>query len=678
MTDCLFRIATCKTRGMRKMQEDACGFRSLGDSSQTGSGAQASSDRFVLVLADGMGGHAGGATASTTACSVFLEEYVRSNEPIRVRLGTALGKCNSALNEIVDREPELAGMGCTLVGVSLEGGRLQWVSVGDSLLYLIRRDRSIRRLNSDHSMWPVLQQMVLSGEISAADAEQHPHRHALRSALTGEPIPQVDLPEEDCEIGPGDWIIVGSDGLLTLSESQIAETLDRNSKMGPEGVAKALIDAIAMEHRPNQDNATVIVANASSIAGDTEELVPSDGVAGADSRTAETVRLVSSDRAEPVLRAWSRLRHALELGLAAANGAVPALNRWPWLRFTLASITAVAAFLLYFLTLVQHSATSTSYQPARQDNAPQAGRTAVAAAVVNNPQGRWFLPGAGKTESFKDCPVCPEMVVVPAGSFTMGSSESEPERENRQKDTEGPLHEVTIGEPFAVGRFAVTRDEFEAFVKDSSRRMDGGCDVRTGGDWRIDSARSYRSPGFEQTGSHPVVCVNWNDAKAYVAWLSRKTGKNYRLLSEAEREYVARAGTKTAFWWGPSITLAQANYSGDYSSSSYPYEGDGQIGEHLQKTAPVKSFQPNPWGLYQVHGNIWEWVEDCWNETYNGAPSDGAAWTAGDCGSRVIRGGSWDNPSRALRAAQRHRFFTAHRDYHLGFRVARTLEPIRF
>jgi Sulfatase-modifying factor enzyme 1 len=205
-------------------------------------------------------------------------------------------------------------------------------------------------------------------------------------------------------------------------------------------------------------------------------------------------------------------------------------------------------------------------------------------------------PGSG--QSFRDCADCPEMAVAPAGSFTMGSPADEPER----YANEGPQHNVRLPRPFAVGRFAVTRDEFEAFVKDTSHKTEGGCYVSRGSEWKQDSALSWRSPGFEQTGSHPVVCVNWNDAKSYTAWLSKKTGKSYRLLSEAEREYVARAGTATPFWWGKAITSEQANYNGHLA-----YAG-GKYGEDRGKTVPVNSFKPNHWGctrFMEMFGNGW-------------------------------------------------------------------------
>jgi len=152
-----------------------------------------------------------------------------------------------------------------------------------------------------------------------------------------------------------------------------------------------------------------------------------------------------------------------------------------------------------------------------------------------------------------------------------------------------------------------------------------------------------------------------------VAWLSRRTGKAYRLLSEAEREYVARAGTTTPFWWGSSISTEHANYNGS------TYYNNGSRGEFRQRTLPVESFEPNPWGLYQVHGNVWEWTEDCVHVNYNGAPSDGSAWTTGGCEKRVGRGGSWFDPPSGLRASQRGAAAIDQRSNSVGFRVARTL-----
>ena len=274
-------------------------------------------------------------------------------------------------------------------------------------------------------------------------------------------------------------------------------------------------------------------------------------------------------------------------------------------------------------------------------------------------------------ETLRDCADCPEMIVVPAGSFMMGSPADEPGREGWiEKGTESPQRRVTIAGPFAVGQLAVTVDQFKVFVRETGHKMDGGCHVSNGDAWKEADSRSFDSPGFEQDGSHPVVCVTWDDAQAYVRWLSKKTGKTYRLPSEAEREYFTRAGTTTPFWWGSSITPDQANYNG-----AHVYGGDGRKGEDRRRTLPGKSFMPNPWGLYQVHGNVWEWTEDCWNVSSDHAPTDGSARTTGNCEKRIIRGGSWGFGPRGLRAAYRIRVISTVRSGGLGFRVVRTLNP---
>jgi formylglycine-generating enzyme required for sulfatase activity len=237
------------------------------------------------------------------------------------------------------------------------------------------------------------------------------------------------------------------------------------------------------------------------------------------------------------------------------------------------------------------------------------------------------------------------MVVVPAGSFTIGS----PAGEEGRSDDEGPQRGVRFGRPFAVAKFEATFAEWDACV------ADGGC------------KHNPSDQGWGR-GNRPVINVSWDDiTKEYLPWLSRKTGKSYRLLTEAEWEYAARAGTTTPFWWGSSITTKQANYAGTYTY------GGGQKGEYRQKTVPVDSFAANPWGLYNVHGNVWEWVQDCRNDSYNGAPSDGSARTTGNCGVRVLRGGSWYYVPRNLRSAGRNWISPDFRSGDVGFRVGRTL-----
>jgi formylglycine-generating enzyme required for sulfatase activity len=254
------------------------------------------------------------------------------------------------------------------------------------------------------------------------------------------------------------------------------------------------------------------------------------------------------------------------------------------------------------------------------------------------------------SDLFKECEVCPEMVVVPAGEFTMGAPESEESSEHNER----PQHKVTFAKPFAVSRFAVTFDEWDACV------ADGGCKGYTPSD---------RGWG---RGRRPVINLWWEDAKAYVTWLSVKTGKSYRLLSEAEREYVTRAGTSTPFWWGSSISSRQANYDGELTY----LHAEEEKGEFRRQTVPVDAFRPNPWGLYQVHGNVFEWVEDCWQKNYDSAPADGSASKVADCSDHVMRGGSWNFPPWQLRAAHRGRVaaaaFASGGLVGVGLRAART------
>ena len=274
--------------------------------------------------------------------------------------------------------------------------------------------------------------------------------------------------------------------------------------------------------------------------------------------------------------------------------------------------------------------------------AREAGR-ALAGAVLVLMAGAAGAQPAGTT--FRDCPECPVMVVVPSGSFLMGSVESEEER---------PVHRVTIGYPFAVGVYEVTFGEWDACVSE------GGC-------------RSFFGLGDEGwgRGRRPVISISiWEFAQDYVRWLSGKTGEAYRLLSESEWEYAARAGTTTRYWWGDEVGWNRANCDGCGS------RWDGR------QTAPVGSFSPNPFGLYDVHGNVSEWVEDCWNESYHGAPADGSAWEEeeswietrnGRC-HRVLRGGSWYFRPGGLRSASRTSGWSVN-PANVGFRVARTLKP---
>jgi formylglycine-generating enzyme required for sulfatase activity len=234
--------------------------------------------------------------------------------------------------------------------------------------------------------------------------------------------------------------------------------------------------------------------------------------------------------------------------------------------------------------------------------------------------------------AFRDCGACPLLVEVPAGTYLMGSDQGRPD--------EKPRHEVRFAKPFAIGIYEITLAEWDACLREGGCRFspEGGADSRL-----------------------PASNLSWDDAQEYVTWLSKKSGHQYRLPTEAEWEYAASGGKTTAYWWGDDAGKGNANCS-DCGSD---WDGRGP--------APVGSFKPNPFGLFDVHGNLWEWTMDCANRSYKGAPGDSSAWLRGDCITRVLRGGSWNVGSEYMRTTRRHHYDRDVRYYLHGFRVVRSL-----
>jgi len=266
-------------------------------------------------------------------------------------------------------------------------------------------------------------------------------------------------------------------------------------------------------------------------------------------------------------------------------------------------------------------------------------------------------PGASAApRSVRDCPDCPAMVTIPAGRFLMGSPPGEPGRQ----PSEGPVHEVVLRKAFALAQFDVTRAQFAAFAAAS------GYDTHAAKcDWR--APKSAGRP-LDQGPDEPVVCVNWADAQAYAAWLARKTGKPYRLPSEAEWEYAARAGSTSARPWGPALTRDRANYGADPCCGPRAEGADRWL-----YTSPVGAFPANRFGLSDMIGNVWQWVEDCGSEDYRGAPADGSARADPDCPARVARGGAWFQGPESARSAARAADPADFRIGDIGFRVALSL-----
>ena len=300
-------------------------------------------------------------------------------------------------------------------------------------------------------------------------------------------------------------------------------------------------------------------------------------------------------------------------------------------------------------------------------------------------------------QTFRDCPTCPEMVVIPAGSFMIGSPDNEPGRVSNPDDgsMEGPQSLVSIRQ-FAAGKFDITKEQWAVFVKETNWLVKGGCGwADLPGDtlqpWQMNPSANWNNIGFAQDSSHPVVCISWADAKDYVDWLSKKTGYTYRLLSEAEWEYAARAGTTTAFPWGSTASHAYANYGTDSTYTALKLGRDQWLG-----TSPVGSFPPNQFGLYDMHGNVMQWVEDCFSNSYKDLPADGSAYKTevvlkatgrfsfrngkNACSLRMIRGGCYADPLWMIRSANRNcgnipgaMVPDISRSSGAGFRVAKTL-----
>ncbi|MBU3672745.1 MAG: formylglycine-generating enzyme family protein [Sinobacteraceae bacterium] len=298
---------------------------------------------------------------------------------------------------------------------------------------------------------------------------------------------------------------------------------------------------------------------------------------------------------------------------------------------------------------------------------------------------------AGGPASIRDCADCPELVPIPVGEFVMGADIEEPRRLELPEfwaTREQPKHRVRISRTFALGKYELTRGEFARFAAETGYSPAPGCWHFIGTEWLFDESRSWQDAKISETDAHPVTCVNWHDASAYLEWLSRKTGQRYRLASEAEWEYAVRAGTTTAYWFGDDpARICEFVNLGDLDTQNrfrwhetkikYDKMSDwkGQSCRDGHPTlAPVAATVANPFGLHGMLGNANEWVADCWNDDHRSAAGDQAArLTGADCGMRVMRGQGWTAVAASTRAAFRLKMNATDRRFTFGFRVARDL-----
>lgn len=294
----------------------------------------------------------------------------------------------------------------------------------------------------------------------------------------------------------------------------------------------------------------------------------------------------------------------------------------------------------------------------------------------------WLVLALPACASIKDsrqdasCDFCPAMVVVPAGTAIVGAAEHDPFK----RDDELPELRIAVPAPFEVSRYEVTRGQYEAFVRATGREVGGDCltDRTQRGNWVIDANTTFRDPGFTQSDTHPVACVSWEEARAYVAWLNSETSGGYRLLTETEWEYVARSGTNEnlVYPWGNEADAGCAYANGFDQTTVAAYAGVDRSGyrifdpmrcsDGLLNTAPVGSLRPNAFGIYDIIGNVSEWVEDCYSPTRKASADE-------TCAKRVAKGGSWGTLAHNFRIAERLPYAATHRDDSIGIRVARTI-----
>jgi len=699
-------IAGSQIDGARDYQEDAFLITNLTDSKGKPSA--------LIIVADGMGGHAAGNVASNMAVQAFSKSINTGypTEAVSEILNESLLKANASITDTVKETPALDGMGCTMIGVIIEGRNLWWVSVGDSHLYLLR-DRKLTKLNADHSYGGFLDRMEAAG--TPVDAEPGLSRNMLMSAVTGTDIAEIDCPPSPFTLEHGDKLVVCSDGLDTLSEGKIIQYSDwaDNSKE----CSDALMDAVEDAAMPRQDNTTavVVIVSDDSVSdaaaeedddddddattpgavnmGDTIEMKAGDLVDDEDEPVTEpvsepepeteqadapgeTVDLSASEEeteskeeeedveaapdvppvtiAEDVAdEATEKSKTGLIIGIAATVFIAVAVGGY--FIFGGSKSEDVDVEIVSEEMIVEE--TDSEEQAAPSEVTEESSEEEIVETVTEPAPVKESVadtetkPVEEPTKEAKPAPTpgikkefqddlksggkSPLMVVIPAGSFEMGSSSS-----SRFTD-ERPRHTVKV-KSFAVSKYEVTFAEYDKFANATNRKPPNDL--------------------YMNRETHPVIYVEWDDAYYYTKWLSEQTGKKYRLLSESEWEYAASTGKKSSFWWGYDEEPGRAHC---FSC---------ETGLDPRKPSKVGGFEANKFGLHDTAGNVSEWVKDCWHENYKGAPSDSEVWEGGDCTYRAVRGGAYLSPQQSIRHAKRDKLKSDAGYDHVGIRLGRDLD----
>lgn len=654
-----FELAGSQIDGARDYQEDAFLITNLSDDE--------GNPAALVVVADGMGGHAAGNVASNMAVQAFNKQ-VSSKYPsdnISEILNEAVLKANHSISETIHETPALQGMGCTMVAAILEKGKIWWASVGDSHLYRVR-DRELTKLNADHSYGGFLDRMEAAG--TPVEPEAGLSRNMLMSAVTGDEINEIDCPSEALTLEPGDKILICSDGLDTLSSGKIIQFSDWSES--PKECADALLNAVEEAAMPRQDNTTVVVVNVKEIEAATESATPvkSESPVEEIEVTAEhSITEVPEEEIPPE-----------PVPQPGPSPSIPGYEQEATTKKSpvglIAGIVVVVLAIAgggYFMFAggdkkpaqqevdvaeteseveqpVSEAAQTVEPETEAQPESVEtvAGEpeqtTAEPAAITKAPQPQAEAKPATPAptgnefqDNLKSGGKGPMMVKIPAGSYDMGSSGSTRFAEER------PRHKVTL-KKFAISKFEITASEYEKFATATGKKIPDNL--------------------YLDKEIHPVIFVSWDDAYYYAKWLTEQTGHEYSLPSEAQWEYAGSAGKKSPYWWGYEEEPGKAHCFGCGS------------GFDPRKPAKIGSFSPNAFGLYDTAGNVAEWIQDCWHENYDGAPTDGTVWEGGDCSYRVVRGGAYISPPNSLRSQKRDKYKSEKTYDHIGIRIVRALD----
>jgi len=621
-----FDIASDQIDGARDYQEDAYMVNQLGE-------AENGDVCSLIIMADGMGGHAAGNVASNMVVATFNKTFQAKfpTPEISEVLTDALNRSNDQIRASVKETPALRGMGCTMVTAYVQDSNLYWVSVGDSHLYLIR-DRELIKQNADHSYGAYLDMMKEQG--MEIDEQAGMSRNMLMSAMTGEEISSIDVSDSPVKLRPGDRVVVASDGLDTLGAGAIIQYSSWSATA--KECVYALLKAVEDANKINQDNTTLIVVDIKEREAryEPESAAVAPAPAEPVSRVADVY--VPEELSEPRSYAW--LVWLIILGLLGGGG------YFAWQQGLVDDAMKKGTELVE--STAQTIEAELEAEPVAEPVAEPEPDSMVEAEPVAEPAPEPAPEPepepepvyVDKADAFRDRLKLggrgPTMIKIPTGTFRMGGASS------LVAPDEVPRHNVKV-RSFMVSVYEVTFADYNRFAQATGRKKpkNSGWDAKT----------------------HPVVGVTWDDALAYTKWLSKQTGMRYRLLSEAEWEYVARAGTTTSFWWGIKPGEGHAHCfdcKSDFSTS---------------KPAKIGTYKPNLFGVYDTAGNVFEWVHDCYHRNYQDAPDDGSVWEGGDCDVRVARGGAYRSPANSMRAENREKFKSDKGQYNVGIRVARDL-----